>query len=145
MFDAVPFAAVPAFLLREVCMKKKRFILRRLCIAASLCTFAAFAFSQTPAPYTETAVRCIDIAKNLLANEEYEASYSRAALGLTYDNTVADLYYIQALGMSQRGLPPYKIEPLLKTKGTNTTKTRPAFCLRLYIQKRRGPPKPFPF
>lgn len=96
-------------------MKKKRFILRRLCIAASLCTFAAFAFSQTPAPYTETAVRCIDIAKNLLANEEYEASYSRAALGLTYDNTVADLYYIQALGMSQRGLPPYKIEPLLKS------------------------------
>jgi len=115
MFDAVPFAAAPAFLLREVCMKKKRFILRRLCIAASLCTFAAFAFSQTPAPYTETAVRCIDIAKNLLANEEYEASYSRAALGLTYDNTVADLYYIQALGMSQRGLPPYKIEPLLKS------------------------------
>lgn len=115
MFDAVPFAAVPAFLLREVCMKKKRFILRRLCIAASFCTFAAFAFSQTPAPYTETAVRCIDIAKNLLANEEYEASYSRAALGLTYDNTVADLYYIQALGMSQRGLPPYKIEPLLKS------------------------------
>lgn len=96
-------------------MKKNRFILRRLCIAASLCTFAAFAFSQTPAPYTETAVRCIDIAKNLLANEEYEASYSRAALGLTYDNTVADLYYIQALGMSQRGLPPYKIEPLLKS------------------------------
>ena len=115
MFDAVPSAAVPVFLLREVCMKKKRFILRRLCIAASLCTFAAFAFSQTPAPYTETAVRCIDIAKNLLANEEYEASYSRAALGLTYDNTVADLYYIQALGMSQRGLPPYKIEPLLKS------------------------------
>ena len=113
--DAVTFNAVPAFLLREVCMKKKRFILRRLCIAASLCTFAAFAFSQTPAPYTETAVRCIDIAKNLLANEEYEASYSRAALGLTYDNTVADLYYIQALGMSQRGLPPYKIEPLLKS------------------------------
>ena len=96
-------------------MKKKRFILRRLCIAASLCTFAAFAFSQTPAPYTETAVRCIDIAKNLLANEEYEASYSRAALGLTYDNTVADLYYIQALGMSQRLFPPYKIEPLLKS------------------------------
>jgi len=115
MFDAVPFAAAPAFLLREVCMKKKRFILRRLCIAASLCTFAAFAFSQTPAPYTETAVRCIDIAKNLLANEEYEASYSRAALGLTYDNTVADLYYIQALGMSQRLFPPYKIEPLLKS------------------------------
>ena len=115
MFDAVPSAAAPAFLLREVCMKKNRFILRRLCIAASLCTFAAFAFSQTPAPYTETAVRCIDIAKNLLANEEYEASYSRAALGLTYDNTVADLYYIQALGMSQRGLPPYKIEPLLKS------------------------------
>ena len=96
-------------------MKKKRFILRRLCIAASLCTFAAFAFSQTPAPYTETAVRCIDIAKNLLANEEYEASFSRAALGLTYDNTVADLYYIQALGMSQRLFPPYKIEPLLKS------------------------------
>ena len=96
-------------------MKKNRFILRRLCIAASFCTFAAFAFSQTPAPYTETAVRCIDIAKNLLANEEYEASYSRAALGLTYDNTVADLYYIQALGMSQRGLPPYQIEPLLKS------------------------------
>ena len=115
MFDAVPSAAVPAFLLREVCMKKNRFILRRLCIAASLCTFAAFAFSQTPAPYTETAVRCIDIAKNLLANEEYEASYSRAALGLTYDNTVADLYYIQALGMSQRLFPPYKIEPLLKS------------------------------
>ena len=113
--DAVTFNAVPAFLLREVCMKKKRFILRRLCIAASLCTFAAFAFSQTPAPYTETAVRCIDIAKNLLANEEYEASYSRAALGLTYDNTVADLYYIQALGMSQRLFPPYKIEPLLKS------------------------------
>ena len=113
--DAVTFNAVPAFLLREVCMKKKRFILRRLCIAASLCTFAAFAFSQTPAPYTETAVRCIDIAKNLLANEEYEASFSRAALGLTYDNTVADLYYIQALGMSQRLFPPYKIEPLLKS------------------------------
>ena len=115
MFDAVPSAAAPAFLLREVCMKKNRFILRRLCIAASICTFTAFAFSQIPAPYTETAVRCIDIARNLLANEEYEASYSRAALGLTYDNTVADLYYIQALGMSQRGLPPYKIEPLLKS------------------------------
>ena len=100
-------------------MQKKYFAFARFYIAVLLCAFAIKSFSQTPPQYTQTALRFMSNAKNLLANEDYEASFARAALGLTYDDTVADLYYIQALGMSVRGFPPYMIEPLLQSSLQN--------------------------
>ncbi|MGI5172612.1 hypothetical protein H0R92_03290 [Treponema sp. OMZ 840] len=94
-------------------MRKSVFVLRHFFIFAYLCVVAVHVFSQNPEQYTKTALRYIDSAKKLLIREEYEKASSQAALGLVYDDTIADLYYIQALSMSVRGLPAYMIEPLL--------------------------------
>ncbi|WP_428771003.1 hypothetical protein V1L52_03930 [Treponema sp. HNW] len=95
-------------------MRKKYFNSVRLAALCYLCVSAVCAFSQTDTYYRKTAVRHIETAKKLLAEENFDASFSQAALGLSYDNTIADLYFIQALGLSARGVPPYMILPAVK-------------------------------
>ena len=95
-------------------MRKKSFNTVYCAAIFYLCLTAVLLFSQTDVYYRKTAVRYIEPAKKLLIEENFDGSFSQAALGLSYDNGVADLYFIQALGLSARGAPPYMILPLIK-------------------------------
>lgn len=95
-------------------MREKSFNAVRFAAVFYLCMTAVFVFSQTDAYYRKIAVRHIETAKKLLVEENFDASFSQAALGLTYDKSVADLYFIQALGLSARGAPPYMVLPLVQ-------------------------------
>ena len=95
-------------------MREKSFNAVRFAAMFYLCMTAVFTFSQTDTYYRKTAVRHIETAKKLLIEENFDASFSQAALGLIYDKSVADLYFIQALGLSARGAPAYMILPLVQ-------------------------------
>ncbi len=45
----------------------------------------------------QTALRCAQIAKSLLMEENYAQAFSQAELGLAYDEKISDLWYIKAM------------------------------------------------
>lgn len=102
-------------------MEKKLFGIKN-CIVVLLfvCMFFTPLFSDNPAQYRTTALRFIDSAKNCFVHADYENAVSQAAAGLTYDDSVADLYYIQALALSVQEAPAYMITPLLRNSLSRT-------------------------
>ena len=102
-------------------MEKKLFGIKN-CIVVLLfaCMFFTPLFSDNPAQYRTTALRFIDSAKNCFVHADYENAVSQAAAGLTYDDSVADLYYIQALALSVQEAPAYMRTPLLRNSLSRT-------------------------
>ncbi len=94
-------------------MRKKTVYALRIAAALYVSMCSILGFSETEAHYRKTAVRYIETAKKFLEEENYSASLSQTALGLTFDKSIADLYYIQALALSVQGASPHEIFPAL--------------------------------
>lgn len=60
-----------------------------------------------------TAQRCLSLAESYMLNENYEAAFSQSELGLSYDDSISDLYYIKA--SSQNKLNKYNTAAVLET------------------------------
>ena len=59
-------------------------------------TFAAFAQNSAAAANKNTALRCLKLAESCLVAGDWQNALSQAELGLSYDNSISDLYYIKA-------------------------------------------------
>ena len=60
-----------------------------------LCLSAA-AQNSSSAANKNTALRCLKLAENCLVVNDWENALGQADLGLSYDNSISDLYYIKA-------------------------------------------------
>lgn len=73
---------------------KKSFIFFSL-----LLIFSSFVFSQKSADSANrnTAIRCFKLAENCMVGKDWENALNQSELGLSYDDSISDLYYIKAL------------------------------------------------
>jgi hypothetical protein len=62
---------------------------------------------------TRTAMRCLDLARTYLLDKRWQKAWNQAELGLNYDDSIADLWYVQANSLKQQGSTISQImEPL---------------------------------
>ena len=73
---------------------------------------AVVAASSAGAANRKTAVRCLKLAENYLSSRDFENAMVQAELGLSYDDTVSDLWYIKAAAKSGLGAPRAEVLPL---------------------------------
>ncbi|MBP5518996.1 MAG: hypothetical protein J6X84_00250 [Treponema sp.] len=70
------------------------------CVFLFLCLFCVFgsAFAQKSAGTANknTALRCLKLAENCLVAKDWKNALSQAELGLSYDDSISDLYYVKA-------------------------------------------------
>lgn len=59
-------------------------------------SFYAAAQNSAGSANKNTALRCLKLAENCLVAEDWQNALSQAELGLSYDNSISDLYYIKA-------------------------------------------------
>lgn len=87
-------------------MKKKPFFFALLlCFSSFLCAVSA--------ADRKTAVRCLKLAEHYLTANDFENSISQAEIGLSYDDTVADLWYVKAAAQSGLGAARAEVIPLV--------------------------------
>ena len=88
--------------------------IKLICFFAFFCISCIFLFAQTgtaaqtvspevSASNTRIAERYLNSAEKYLFAENWSSAFSQAELGLHYDNTISDLYYIKALAMTKKG------------------------------------------
>ena len=94
---------------------------RLLCILFCAFIGAFFVFPQNlntvssaTAANRKTATRYLKIAEQYVAAKNWQVALSNAELGLAYDDTVADLYYLSAVAKTSLGEPKYKIIPVIQ-------------------------------
>ncbi len=61
-----------------------------------------------------TALRCISLAENCLMEKDWHGAVSQANLGIAYDETISDLWYILASAKSALGENNFTILPLVE-------------------------------
>ncbi len=69
---------------------------------------------NNPSTFNKTALRFFEEAKKYLIMQDWESAYSIAEHALVYDNAIADLYYIQAISLFEKGEQPFVVIPLLE-------------------------------
>ena len=83
-------------------MKKIKFV----CFFAFFCFSSNFLFAESAevsASNTRIAERYLSSAEKYLYGENWDSAFSQAQLGLHYDDSISDLYYIKALAMTRKG------------------------------------------
>ena len=58
--------------------------------------FSATAQNSAAAANKNTALRCLKLAESCLVGNDWKNALSQAELGLSYDDSISDLYYIKA-------------------------------------------------
>ncbi len=59
-------------------------------------TFTALAQNSAAGANKNTALRCLKLAENCLVGNDWQNALNQAELGLSYDDSISDLYYIKA-------------------------------------------------
>ena len=67
-----------------------------ICLLLSGFIFSAFAQNSAASVNKNTALRCLKLAENCLMGNDWQNALSQAELGLSYDESISDLYYIKA-------------------------------------------------
>ncbi len=87
-------------------MNKKLFI----CLVGFFSAIALFAQSQqTPSSRSaltanrKTAERCLSLSENFMLNQDWQNALNQAELGLAYDDSISDLFYVKAASQSNLG------------------------------------------
>ena len=76
--------------------------------------------TSSSAANRKTALRYLQLAKNYLVKNDWEAVKKTCDNGIQYDDNVADLYYLKALSLFNLSCPRYEIFPLIE-KSSSTT------------------------
>ena len=80
-------------------MKKCRFFIFCLFIIVSIQPFFAQSKSAVAAN-RKTAERCLSLSENFMLNNDWQNALGQAELGLSYDDTISDLFYVKAAAQS---------------------------------------------
>ncbi len=62
--------------------------------------FLLFAGLYAQKANRNTAVRCLKLAESSLIGQNWSAAYEQAELGLSYDDSISDLYYVKAASLA---------------------------------------------
>lgn len=92
---------------------KKKSVSFALLLCFPLCLCAAPV--SVSAAGRKTAVRCLKLAEQYLTANDFENAVSQADIGLSYDDTVADLWYVKAAARSRLGAARAEVLPLVVT------------------------------
>ena len=92
-------------------MKKKLFSSVFFILFAQFFMFAAS--SSLVAANRRTAVRCLKLSESFLSSEEYTNAMAQAELGLAYDESVSDLWYVMAAAKAGLGATRAELLPLV--------------------------------
>ena len=82
-------------------MKKMKYMhdVKKLFIILASCAFGIlnlFAQSSSGSANKNTALRCLKLAESCLVASDWQNALSQAELGLSYDDSISDLYYVKA-------------------------------------------------
>ncbi len=80
---------------------KKIVVLIGLIFCCNLCIFGQS--EQLRQVNRKTAERCLKLAEKCILANEYKGALNQAEMGLAYDETVSDLYYVKASSQNQLG------------------------------------------
>ena len=76
---------------------------------------AVYAQSGSAAANRQTALRCLQIAKEYTAVQAWDSAVSQIRLGLSYDDSIADLWYLLAAADRGKGESVSEILPVVET------------------------------
>ena len=62
----------------------------------------------------KTAQRCLSLSENFMLSYDWQNALGQAELGLSYDNTISDLWYVKAAAMSNMGYIKADVIPVIK-------------------------------
>lgn len=96
---------------------KNMLMLSVLCVTVSIA--AAQTENSAAAANRRTALRCLQRATQYASEKQWAAAQSQAALGLSYDGQVADLWYVSAVAQSMQGAAIAKVLPLAEKSLTD--------------------------
>ena len=65
--------------------------------------FSAFAQNSAASANKNTALRCLKLAESCLVGNDWQNALNQAELGLSYDDSISDLYYIKAAAQLNLG------------------------------------------
>ena len=51
----------------------------------------------------KTAERCLNLSENFMLNSDWQNALNQAELGLAYDDSISDLFYVKAASLSNLG------------------------------------------
>lgn len=95
---------------------KNKFVLLIMTFAFSCCCLSVFAQSKSSASVANrrTAVRYLKLAKQYAVRQQWNEADSQAVLGLAYDDSVSDLWYIRAIANNARGGERFETLPYIE-------------------------------
>ena len=62
----------------------------------------------------QTAIRCLKLAKSYISQNIWDAVSSKIEMGLAYDDSISDLWYLDAVVKTHNGAPRSEIKPLIE-------------------------------
>ncbi|MBQ6056421.1 MAG: hypothetical protein IJL34_02000, partial [Treponema sp.] len=90
-----------------------RKVLGLLCFLTSFAGVLPVVSQSASVANKKTAVRYLKLSEQYAADKKWEEAKSNAKIGLAYDDSIADLWYINAVSDLNLNYPKYKIIPLL--------------------------------
>lgn len=79
-----------------------------------MCSFV-YAQNYTNKANRKSAERCLKVAENYLMTGDFSNAKSQAFLGITYDDSISDLYYVNAAVQAHENVPKAEILSTLNT------------------------------
>ena len=79
-----------------------------------MCSFL-YAQNYTNKANRKSAERCLKVAENYLMTGDFSNAKSQAFLGITYDDSISDLYYVNAAVQAHENVPKAEILSTLNT------------------------------
>lgn len=91
--------------------------MKKFFILSFILFFFGFCFAQNNISVANknSAKRCLKLAENYLINKDWNNALRQSELGLSYDDSISDLFYIKAACLSGLKNPKAEILPIINT------------------------------
>ncbi len=94
-------------------MKSKVYLCCSVMLACVL-SFATASESTVKKTHRRTALRCLSTANSYAVKKDWKAAVSQCQLGLSYDESISDLWYIFAVGQNELGALKADVLPIVE-------------------------------
>ncbi|MDD5929633.1 MAG: hypothetical protein PUC37_07505 [Spirochaetales bacterium] len=93
---------------------KNKILKVTLFLIISFFSYSAFSQNSAATANKNTALRCLKNAENCLYAGDYKNALNQAALGLSYDDSISDLLYVQAAAMINSEFKIFEVLPIIE-------------------------------
>ena len=80
----------------------KKFV-KVVCLFLVCSNFCIFSVEKSENANKKTAIRCMDLAESCIYSENFEDAIKNVNMGLQYDDSISDLYYLKASAFVKLG------------------------------------------